>query len=80
MVRKKRCFNNCTNDNFKPKDVIDGQPIDYLAEHLSTPLQVEQHLTLALEEAYAVGVKPVNVDLSEETLSSRVDANLPDAY
>ena len=44
-----------------------------LAEHLSTPLQVEQHLTLALEEAYKVGIKPINVDLLEETLSSRID-------
>ena len=55
------------------KDIIEDQAVDYLAEHLTTPLQVEQHLTLALEEAYAVGVKPINVDLLEETLSSRID-------
>ena len=66
-------LDKCTNDNVKPKDVIEDQAVDYLAEHLTTPLQVEQHLTLALEEAYKVGVKPINVDLLEETLTSRID-------
>ena len=66
-------LDKCTNDNVKPKDVIEDQAVEYLADHLSTPLQVEQHLTLALEEAYKVGIKPINVDLLEETLSSRID-------
>lgn len=66
-------LDKCTNDNVKTKDVIEEQAIDYLAEHLTTPLQVEQHLTLALEEGYKVGVKPISVDLLEETLSSRID-------
>lgn len=63
----------CTDTSAKAKDVIDEQAIDYLTEHLTTPLQVEQHLTLALEEAYAVGVKPITVDLLSETLSRRID-------
>ena len=66
-------LDKCTDDKMKVKDIIEDQAVDYLAEHLTTPLQVEQHLTLALEEAYAVGVKPINVDLLEETLSSRID-------
>ena len=66
-------LDKCTNENVKPEDVIENQAVDYLAEHLSMPLQVEQHLTLTLEEAYTVGIKPINVDLVEEPLSSRID-------
>ncbi|WP_052189098.1 hypothetical protein [Vibrio nigripulchritudo] len=66
-------LNECTDDKTKAKDVIDEQAIDYLAEHLTTPSQVEQHLTLALEEAYKVGVKPITTDLIDETLSRRID-------
>ena len=66
-------LDECTNDNVKAKDVIEDQAIEYLAEHLTTPLQVEQHLTLALEEAYNVGLKPINIDLLQETLSRRID-------
>ena len=54
-------LDKCTNDNVKPKDVIEDQAVEYLAEYLST-LQVEQHLP-APEEAYKVGIKPINVDL-----------------
>ena len=66
-------LDECTDTNTKTSDVIEEQAIDYLAEHLTTPLQVEQHLTLALEEAYQVGLKPINVDLLEDTLSKRID-------
>ena len=31
-------LDKCTNDNVKPKDINDEQAIDYLEEHLSTPL------------------------------------------
>jgi len=64
---------DCTDEKVKPTDIIEDQAMDYLAEHLSTPLQVEQHLTLALEEAYNVGIKTINVDLLVETLSRRID-------
>jgi len=36
-----------------------------------TPLQVEQHLTLALEEACRVGQKPVSAELIEESILTK---------
>lgn len=66
-------LNDCTDDKVKPTDIIEDQAMDYLAEHLTTPLQVEQHLTLALEEAFKLGLKAITVDLLAETLSRRID-------
>jgi len=66
-------LNDCTDDKVKPSDIIEEQAMDYLTEHLTTPLQVEQHLTLALEEAFKLGLKTITVDLLAETLSRRID-------
>ena len=66
-------INDCTDEKVKTADLIETQAMDFLTERLATPLQVEQHLTRALEEAFKVGVKPVNVDLLEHTLSKRID-------
>jgi type II secretory pathway predicted ATPase ExeA len=63
----------CAAEGAKAADIIEEPAIDYLAERLSTPLQVEQHLTLALEEAYKAGGKPVTVEILETTLSKRMD-------
>ena len=63
----------CTDEKTKTQDIIEEQAVDYLAEHLSTPLQVEQHLSMAMEEAFNAGVKPITVDILEMTLSKRID-------
>ena len=47
---------------------------DRLARALSTPLQIEQYLTLALEAAYQVGQKPVTVEVVESILAADIDA------
>ena len=36
---------------------------ELLAERLATPLQITPYLTLALEEAYKVGPKPVSAEM-----------------
>ena len=41
-----------------------------LAEALATPLQVEQYLPLALEEAYRAGQRPVTPDLIDSVLAT----------
>ncbi|HGG7424554.1 TPA: AAA family ATPase, partial [Escherichia coli] len=66
-------LDNCTDDKTKPTDVIEEQAIDYLVERLTTPLQIEQHLSLALEEGFNVGVKPITVDVLDLTLSRRIN-------
>jgi hypothetical protein len=47
--------------------------IDLLAAKLRTPLQIEQHLALAFEEAFRVGEKPVTVEVIEAVLSRQID-------
>ena len=66
-------IDNCTDEKSKAQDIIEEQAVDYLVEHLSTPLQVEQHLSMAMEEAFNAGVKPITVDILEMTLSKRID-------
>ena len=33
-------LDKCTDDKMKVKDIIEDQAVDYLAEHLTTPLQL----------------------------------------
>jgi type II secretory pathway predicted ATPase ExeA len=66
-------LNDCTDDKVKITDIIEDQAIDYLTEQLTTPLQVEQHLTAALEEAFITGTQIITVELLTETMSKRID-------
>lgn len=53
--------------------ILTEEAIDLLASKLRTPLQVQLHLTLALEAAYQVGSKPVNEAVVESVLSRQID-------
>ncbi|NEQ78588.1 MAG: AAA family ATPase [Okeania sp. SIO2C9] len=53
-----------------PTQLLTSEAIDFLAERLVTPLQIQQYLTLALEEAYRVGQKPVEPEIIEAVLTS----------
>lgn len=64
---------NCTVENTKPANLIEEQAIDYLAEKLATPLQIDQHLTLALEEAFKTSGKPITVEILDTMFSKRLD-------
>lgn len=66
-------LDNCSSDKVKPTDILEEQAIDYLAERLTTPLQIEQHLTMALMEGFTTGTKPITVEILEATLSKRID-------
>jgi hypothetical protein len=65
----------------KPKvslgDLLTEEALDLLAERLVTPLQVEHYLTLALEQAYRLGEKPVTRQIVEAVLASDLDALEP---
>jgi type II secretory pathway predicted ATPase ExeA len=54
----------CTMDDTPLSDILEAEAIELLAARLRTPLQIEQHLTLALEAAYRVAVKPVTAKKS----------------
>ena len=66
-------LNECGSQSEKVTSIIEEQAIDYLAEKLSTPLQIEQHLTMAMEEGYKIGIKPITTDLLDITLSKHID-------
>jgi type II secretory pathway predicted ATPase ExeA len=53
--------------------IIDNAAIALLAERLRTPLQIEQHLTLAFEHGFRCGEKPVNPDVIETVLAQQLD-------
>ncbi|CAM4033811.1 ATPase AAA [Xenorhabdus thuongxuanensis] len=43
----------------KTQDILTTDSIDLLAMKLRTPLQVQLHLTLAMEAGYQTGEKPI---------------------
>ena len=47
--------------------------MDLLASRLRTPLQIEQHLTLALETGYQASEKPVGEAIVDFVLSKQID-------
>ena len=57
----------------QPTDILTSDTIAYLAERLSTPLQIEQYLRMAMNEAYQVGVKPITTDFMETVLALGLD-------
>ena len=46
---------------------------DRLATKLRTPLQIQLHLSLALEAGYLTGEKPVSAELVQSVLSRQLD-------
>ena len=63
----------CTMSDTPISDILDAEAVELLAARLRTPLQIEQHLTLALEAAYRVAVKPVTAVIIESVLSKLLD-------
>lgn len=57
----------------KPESILTTEAIDMLATRLRTPLQVQRHLTLALEAGFQTGEKPVTAELVETVLSRQLD-------
>ena len=57
----------------KPEAILTADAIDLLAMKLRTPLQVQQHLILALEAGYLMGEKPITAALVESVLSRQLD-------
>jgi len=49
--------------------IVTAAALDRLAEALATPLQMEQYLTLALEEAYRAGQRPVTPEFIDNVLA-----------
>jgi len=64
---------SCAVDGTKLSDVLTIEAIEVLSERLRTPLQIQQHLMLAMEAAYQVGEKPVTAAVVESVMSKQID-------
>jgi hypothetical protein len=53
--------------------ILDPAAVDLLASRLRTPLQIEQHLTLALETGYQASEKPIGEAIVDAVLSKQID-------
>ncbi len=63
----------CTEEQVAAESILTEDAIDVLATKLRTPLQVQLHLTLALEAGYQIGSRPVSADVVESVLSRQID-------
>jgi len=63
----------CAAEGTAVSDMIEEAAVELLAARLRTPLQIERHLTLAFEEAYRLGAKPVPVEIADKVLSRQID-------
>jgi type II secretory pathway predicted ATPase ExeA len=63
----------CTDGQVDPESILSLEAIDLLASKLRTPLQIQQHLTLALEAGYLTGEQPISATLVESVLSKQLN-------
>lgn len=63
----------CAKDGVTVDDVLTPEALDFLASRLRTPLQIAQHLTLALEIGYLASMKPITEAVIDDVLSKRLD-------
>ena len=63
----------CLAPGVAASDVIEADALDLLAERLSTPLQIAEHLNRSFEECFRIGQKPVTADIVVATLSASFD-------
>jgi len=66
-------IDSCIAEGTKLSDVLTLEAIELLSERLRTPLQIQQHLMLAMEAAYQAGEKPVTGVIVESILSKQID-------
>ena len=63
----------CVATGTDPAEIVEDAAVDLLAQRLTTPLQIEQYLTRALEEGFRVGERPITPQLIETILSPQLD-------
>jgi type II secretory pathway predicted ATPase ExeA len=66
-------ISSCTQSDIAVESILMPEAIDLLATRLRTPLQIQLHLTLALEAGYQTGETPVSAELVESVLSRQLD-------
>src|SRR5208283_1591051 len=64
---------SCAVDKVTVDDVLGPAAVDLLASRLRTPLQIEQHLTLAFETGCQASEKPISGAIVDSVLSKWID-------
>jgi type II secretory pathway predicted ATPase ExeA len=64
-------IDTCAIDGVEIDDVLEPAAVDLLAARLRTPLQIEQHLTLALETGFQASEKPITEAIADPCCQSR---------
>jgi type II secretory pathway predicted ATPase ExeA len=63
----------CTKTGSAVDTIFSIEAIDFLADRLVTPLQIEHYLTLAVEEAFTIGVRPVTAEIVASVIAKDID-------
>jgi type II secretory pathway predicted ATPase ExeA len=66
-------LSTCSGGKTQANEMLTEGAIDLLASRLRTPLQVQLHLSLALEAGYQTGELPVTAGVVESVLSRQID-------
>lgn len=64
---------NCSHKEIKPQDIVLPDAMEFLANSLVTPLQINHYLKQALETAYVIGSKPITLEIIKSVLSPDID-------
>lgn len=67
-------ISNCSKAKKDIKHLFTDDAVDLLVEKLVTPLQFEQYLKFALEEAYQISQKPITQGFIESILSRDIES------
>ena len=59
----------CKKKNVKNSEIIESEAINFIANRLTTPLQIEQALELATSNGFKIGQKPITADLIEMSIA-----------
>ena len=66
-------LHQATGEKTQCPELLSEEALELLSQRLTTPLQIEQYLTLAFEEAYRVGQKPITPEIIETTLAQGLE-------
>lgn len=63
----------CVRSGISIDTVFSAEAVDLLAERLVTPLQVEHYMTLAVEEAFIIGARPVTAEIVASVIAKVIN-------
>ena len=66
-------FKNCIKSGTQIDTLISSDAIDIAAKRLVSPLQIQHYLSLAFDEAFRIGTKPVTSDIIESVIARDID-------